>query len=210
MRYIRAAFAAIMLLGAGGPSLVQPAHAQTDNELRVRGTISAIAADSVTVLTAAGEQIAVKLSPSYNVIAYAPIRLQDVAPNAYVGVASTPQADGSFRALSVVVFPEAFRGLNEGTKGWDLGPQSRMTNATVAQLAGQPDGGREILLRFGSNAQTQRVVVTPQTVVSTFGPADKALVAVGAKVVLFAARAADGTISSGIVAVGADGKVPPV
>ena len=60
-----------------------------------------------------------------------------------------PQADGTQKALEVVVFPEAARGTGEGHRPWDLLPQSTMTNATVADLAAAPKsvrGGQQLRL----------------------------------------------------------------
>ncbi len=197
------AFAAA--LAAAGPAL-----AQTDNTLRVRGTVTAITAEALTIQTGAGESVMVKLGANHTVLGYTPIRLEDVASNAYIAAASTQLPDGSLRALSLIVFPEQMRGLNEGTKGWDLGPNSRMTNATVAQFTPGPDGTRQLSVRFGRDGQTQSLSVTPQTHIRTFAVVDRALLVVGAQAVAFATRAADGSISSGLIGIGLDGRLPPV
>lgn len=184
------------------------AFAQTDNSLRVRGSVSAIDGNELTVKTTAGQTAKVKLDATYNVLLYTPIRLEDVAPNAYVAAASAPQPDGSLRALAVVVFPEGMRGLNEGTKGWDLTPSSRMTNATIAQLVEQGDG-REITVRFDGD-ETQRIMVPERTPMASFGPADNALLKVDASVVVFATRNPDGSLSSSLIGVGKEGYLPPI
>jgi len=100
------------------------------------------------------------------------------------------------------------RGLNEGSKGWDLTPGSRMTNATVAQLVRQ-EGAREITVRYEAD-KTQKISVPERTPVASFAPTDKAVVAVGAKTVIFATRNADGTLSGGLIGIGKDGFMPPV
>lgn len=184
------------------------ASAQVDNSLRVRGTITALDGNDVTVQTTAGQSVKVKLNPNYTALLYTPIKLEDVKPNAYVAAASAPQPDGSLRALALVVFPDGMRGLNEGSKGWDLTPGSRMTNATIAQLV-QQGSGRDITVRYESD-KTQTISVPERTPVASFAATDKAAVAVGAKTVIFATRNADGTISGGLIGVGKDGFMPPV
>ncbi len=186
---------------------VTSAAAQSDNTLRVRGTVTAIAADAITVQASSGQSVTVKLKPNYGVIQYVPIKITDVVANAYVAVASQPQADGSLKALSVVVFPEAMRGMGEGTKGWDLTAGSKMTNATAGNIAAKPDG-RELTLTF--KGETQKISVPETASITTFTKVDATALRVGSKIVAFAERAADGTISSGFVGTSKDGSLPPI
>jgi hypothetical protein len=183
------------------------AQAQQSEAVRVRGTVTALGDGVVTVQTSAGQSTKVSLAKDYRVLVYTPIKFADVAPNAYVAVASSPTADGGLRALGVVVFPEAMRGLNEGTKGWDLAPGSRMTNATVGQINKQ--GAGEIVVTFGKGEE-QKIQISDSTRVATFTAGDTAAIAVGAKVVVFATKESDGSHKSGMVGVGKDGYMPPV
>ena len=41
--------------------------------------------------------------------------LSDIKKGSFVGVASMPQTDGGLRALEVLIFPEAMRGVGEAT-----------------------------------------------------------------------------------------------
>jgi hypothetical protein len=195
-----------LLLAAA--ALAAPCVQAQTTALRVRGTISAVTDKDVTVQTQAGESVKVALAEKVTVLLYTPLKLADIKPDAYVAVASLPQPDGSLRAAGLVVFPESMRGMNEGTKGWDLAPGSRMTNASVARFVAQ-GGNREITLRYeGDKTQT---VAVPETVpVTTFAPTERAALAVGAKSVVFATRTADGGLSSGMVGVGKDGLMPPI
>jgi hypothetical protein len=179
-----------------------------DNALRVRGTVSAVAGNELTVQTAAGQSVKVQLADKHTVLLYTPLKLSDIKPNSYVAVASVPQPDGSLRAVGLAVFPEGMRGLNEGTKGWDIAPGSRMTNATLAQFVEQGKGG-EVVLRY-EGSKTQKVVVNENVPVSTFAPAERSALGVGSKVVVFATRQGDGSLTSGLVGVGKDGYMPPV
>jgi hypothetical protein len=183
------------------------AQAQQGEAVRVRGTVTALSEGVITVQTAAGQRTTVSLAKDFRVLVYTPIKLTDVAPNAYVAVASSPTPEGGLRALGLVVFPEAMRGLNEGTKGWDLTPGSRMTNATVGQINQQ--GAGEIEVKFGKG-ETQKIQISDNTRVSTFTVGDVATITVGAKVVVFATKEGDGAHKSGMVGVGKDGYMPPV
>jgi hypothetical protein len=183
------------------------AQAQQGEAVRVRGTVTAVGDGAVTVQTGSGQSTKVSLAKDYRVLVYSPIKFADVAPNAYVAVASSPTPEGGLRALGVVVFPEAMRGLNEGSKGWDLTPGSRMTNATVGQINKQ--GAGEIVVKFGKGEE-QKIQITDNTRVATFVAGDAGAIAVGAKVVIFATKEADGSHKSGMVGVGKDGYMPPV
>lgn len=175
---------------------------------RVRGTVQAVAGNSLTMRTPAGQDVQIALNPDYKVLLYRPLALKDVAPNAYIGVASAPQPDGGSRALAIVVFPEPMRGMNEGNSAWDLIPGSRMSNATVAQLVGTAQTG-ELTVRF-KDERTQRIAVTERTPVSTFAPTTREALAPGARAIVFASRSADGALTATFVGVGQDGYAPPL
>jgi hypothetical protein len=183
------------------------AFAQQSEAVRVRGTISAIENNLVSVQTGAGQTTKVALTKDYRVLVYSPIKFSDVSPNAYVAVASSPSTDGGLKAMGLVVFPEAMRGLNEGTKGWDLTPGSRMTNATVGVINKQ--GNSEIVVKFGKGEE-QKIQITDQTRVSTFVAGTTGALTIGSKVVVFATKDASGSHTSGMVGVGKDGYMPPI
>ena len=44
--------------------------------------------------------------------------LSEVKPGAYIGVGAMPQADGSQKAIRVMIFPEMQRGTGEGHYPW--------------------------------------------------------------------------------------------
>ena len=51
-----------------------------------------------------------------------------------------PQANGTRRALEVLIFPESMREVGEGHYQWDLQPNSTMTNGNVEQVVTGVDG----------------------------------------------------------------------
>jgi len=100
------------------------------------------------------------------------------------------------------------KGSNEGHYPWDLQPNSMMTNATVATVAGVADG--QTLKLDYKDGGTQTIKVKPGTPIVTFQPGDRADAKVGAKVFVGAQKAADGSMTAARLNVGKDGLTPPM
>jgi hypothetical protein len=150
----------------------------------------------------------VELAPEAKVLAVVPAELGAIAAGTFVGTAAVPRPDGRLMSLEVVVFPEAMRGTGEGHYGWDLAPETTMTNATVYAAEATTDA-RALTLRYPEGERT--VVVPPQVPVVSLEPGDASLLRPGGHVFMpSAARRPDGTLSSDVVAVGKDGLVPPM
>ena len=122
-----------------------------------------------------------------------------------------PQADGTLRAVEVQVFPEAMRGVGEGSRPWDSVPNSSMTNATVDTIAEtkvDKIDGRTMSVKYKDGEK--KVFVPANVPVITYVPADKAALTTGAHVIIMATKAPDGSYSAPAVNVGRDGLVPPM
>jgi Domain of unknown function (DUF5666) len=174
---------------------------------RIRGVVEKVDDQSVMVKSRDGQTLAVKLNPNWGVVAVSKAALADIKQGTFVGVAALRQADGSFKAQEVVVFPEGMRGTGEGHYSWDLTPESTMTNATVDAIVSQVNGP-QLTLKYKDGEA--KITVPADAPIVTLGPGDKALLAPGAAVFVPAQRAADGTLSAGRVLVGKDGLVPPM
>lgn len=159
------------------------AQAPANPTQRLRGTVESSADGTLVLKERSGETLRLRLDEKFSVNEVLPIALEAIAPGSYIGTAAMPQADGSQRALEVLVFPEAARGSGEGHYPWDLQPGSTMTNATVADLAASADG-RTLRLRYKDGEKT--VVVPPGTPVVTFAPGDRSLLVPGAQVLVTA------------------------
>lgn len=181
--------------------------------VRVRATIEAIDAGSITVKDRRGEVITLVRPADMAVSEVFPIALADIKTGSYIGTAAMPQPDGTQLALEVLVFPEAARGTGEGHFPWDLQPQSTMTNATVADLAAAPasaPGGQVLRLKYKDGEKI--VIVPPNAPVVSFKPGkddEKALLVPGAKVMI-TAQEKDGKPTALRVIVGRNGFVPPM
>lgn len=182
------------------------AMAQT-TPTRLRGTITAVEGNSVTIATREGNSVSVKLADNWVVALVAPLTMADIKAGSFVGIASLG-TDADRSALEVLVFPEAMKGSNEGHYPWDLQPESMMTNATVSTVSSAADGQTLRLEYKGGGTQT--IKVKPGTPIVTFLPGERSDAKVGAKVFVGAAKAADGTLSAGRLNIGKDGLTPPM
>ena len=204
MRIVRLAvsffIAAVALLAAG------VAAAQT-TPTRLRGAITAVDGNTVTIATREGGTATVKMADNWSVNLVVPASLADVKAGTYVGIASLG-SDADRTALEVLIFPEAMRGAGEGHYAWDLLPNSMMTNATVATVASVSDGQTLKLDYKGGGTQT--IKVKPGIPIVTFQPGQRADAKPGAKVFVVAQKAADGSLTAARLAVGKDGMTPPM
>jgi hypothetical protein len=175
--------------------------------VRLRGAITAIDANTVTIAVRDGSTAEVKLADNWTVNLVVPASLSDIKQGTFVGVASLG-SDADRTALEVLVFPEAMRGAGEGHYGWDLQPNSMMTNATVATVASVSDGQTLKLDYKGGGTQT--IKLKPGTPIVTFQPGKREDAKVGAKVFIVAQKAADGSLSAARMGVGKDGLTPPM
>jgi len=190
-----------MLSGAG------VATAQAADALRVRGTVVSFAPSLLTVKTRQGGTSAIKLNAGWKISGVAGASVKDIKQGDFLGIVSVSKADGGSGALEVVVFPSALKGAGEGDRPWDLQPNSRMTNGTVADVT--DINGRAVTLTY-DNGQTKKILIPDSTPVVTFAPAMPADLKPGATVFVSARREADGTLHSSRVVVGTNGVVPPM
>ncbi|WP_395317473.1 hypothetical protein [Variovorax sp. UC74_104] len=186
------------------------ASAQNADTVRIRGTLVRVDASTLVVQARGGEVVSLARPADLAVSEVYPIKLSDIKHGSFIGTAAMPQADGTQKALEVVVFPEAARGTGEGHRPWDLLPESTMTNATVADLAAAPKsvrGGQQLHLTYKGGEKT--VVVPPDVPVVTFRPGTDALLVPGARV-LVNAQEKNGTPTALRVTAGRNGFAPPM
>jgi hypothetical protein len=127
MRLGRLGIVAIVSLGPA----VLPAQEQPE---RVRGKLTAVEGDRLSVETRAGESVAVRRKEGSDIFVVTPATLADIKAGDFVGVTSI-EAGGRSVALEVHLFAEDLRGVGEGRYAWDLVEEPNlMTNATVAAI----------------------------------------------------------------------------
>jgi hypothetical protein len=135
------------------------------------------------------------------------ISLSDIKVGSFVGATTVPGPDGSNNAVEVHVFPEEMRGTGEGSRPFDLRPNSTMTNATVAESVTGNDG-HTLLVKYKDGEK--KVVVSAETPVVTYVPADKSELKAGAKVIAFFKKLPDGSYEANRISVGLNGLTPPM
>ena len=211
LRLSSAGLATAALCGALALPQAASAQAGATPPVRIRGTIVFADAKSLVVRDRSGEVVSLARPADMPVSEVYAIKLADIKQGSYVGTAAQPQADGTQKALEVLVFPEAARGTGEGHFPWDLQPQSTMTNATVADLAAAPasvkGGGQQMRLSYKGGEKT--LLVPAGTPVVTFRPGTEALLVPGAKV-LVNAQERNGTPTALRVLAGRNGFTPPM
>jgi hypothetical protein len=187
------------LVASGVALLCFTAQAWAQEPMRVRGTVEGMDGAMYVVKTRSGDTVKVALTDKPLFVAMAKVSMADIKPGMFVG---------SLRAVEVHIFPEAMRGTGEGHRPWDLEPNSTMTNANV-EAAVSGVNGQTLTMKYKGGEKT--VAVTPQTVVVTYAPGDKAEVKPGTKIFLSAAeKKPDGTLQTARITYGKDGLTPPM
>jgi hypothetical protein len=178
-----------------------------DRQVHLRGEVTAMSGSEFTMTDRKGVKTTVKLPEQAQVMDVSRSNVAAIQENSYLGVAAAPAPEGKVRALGVMIFPEAARGLNEGHFPWDLGDKGTMTNATVAKVT-KKAGATELEMRFGD--KNQKVVLDSATVYGQFVPGKRELIMVGSKVLVIGNQTPDGATVGGFVLVGRDGFLPPI
>jgi hypothetical protein len=199
----RPLIALLMVAASTAFALAQKAPVPT----RVRGDIVSVEGDTLMVKSRAGEDFKLHMASDMLVVGIAKISLSDIKVGSFIGTTTVPGADGMPTAVEVHVFPEHMRGTGEGSRPFDLKPNSTMTNATVADSVVGNDG-HTITVKYKDGEK--KVLVTPETPVVTYVPADKTELKAGAKVIAFMKQLPDGSFEATRVSVGKDGLTPPM
>jgi len=201
------------------------ATTSTSNDSIVRGTVVSVS-DSVLTLAAPGGERRIALAPPVTVYARENADLARVTDNAFVGVTSVPQSDGTQRATEIHVFPAELRGLGEGshpiapqpggaastmTNGSVAGSRmtngsARMTNGAARMTNGASHGaaGGTMTVEYAGGSQT--ITVPPDVAVTVIAPTSTKL-APGATVVALATKQPDGSLRASRVLL--SGKTQP-
>jgi hypothetical protein len=186
--------------------LAGPAFAQSEQSIRVRGTIDAANAQSLAVTTNAGDKLTLAVPVKLLVMSAGKASLAAIKPGSFVGVAAQTQPDGSSVALEVHVFSASLRGLGVGSRPWDQGPNSTMTNGNVGSAVGT--SGRTLTVQYPGGEKTIQVPKTVPVVLVAKGSSK--MLKPGRKVIIAATRSAAGDMTMQWVIVGKPGVTPPM
>ena len=203
-RVLAGALLALGTFGSLGSAVAAEPAAQ---KIRVRGTVVALVGEQLQVKSREGDTVHIALKPGWSVAAVAKASVNDIKRGDYVGIASLPKSEGGDGALEVLIFPPQMKGMGEGSYGWDLQPNSTMTNATVGDAVKSVQGSVVTVTYHG---QDKKISIQQDTPVVTLAPATAADLKPGAVVFVPAEKGANGAISSSQVVVGKNGVVPPM
>jgi hypothetical protein len=170
------------------------AIAQAPPVVRVRATIESVDGSMLTAKSRDGSEMKIKLADNAPVNEVVKASLAGIKPNSYVAVTGMPEPDGSQKAVAILIFPEALRGLGEGHRPWDYEPNSTMTNATVADQVAGVDG-QTLTVKYKDGEQ--KVGVTSTTEIVTFAKKSAADLKPGQKIFIAATKKLpDGTLEA--------------
>ncbi len=196
------------LITIAAACLLVTTSAFAQQSARLRGTIETLDGEASAVLkTTEGQSVTLKLAPNLSVAVVVKASLADIKPGAFVGAGARPQADGSLKAIQVLIFPEAQRGTGEGHRDWSALPQTTMTNATVADTVTSVDG-QGLMLKYKDGEK--KLVIGPDANIITTKPGARSDLMVGTELVATATRNEDGSYTAARVTVGKDGVAPPL
>jgi hypothetical protein len=180
---------------------------QPPSPSRVRGAIEAVDGDVLAIKSRSGEDFKLRMTGDMQVVGIVKIALSDIKVGSFIGTTTVPGPDGTNNAIEVHVFPENMRGTGEGSRPFDLKPNSTMTNATVAESVVGNDG-HTLMVKYKDGEK--KVLVSPDTPVVTYVPADRSELKPGARIIAFFKKLPDGSFEATRVSVGRDGLTPPM
>jgi hypothetical protein len=194
LRYVVASFAAIALAASA-------AHAQTN--VRIRGTITAINGNVMSVKAGDGTDLQLALPDNVAVGVAKAVRFEDIKEGDYVGATTKPGPNGADVAVEVHYLAPT---TPPGQLAWDLSPGSRMTNANVsAKVVGIAN--HELTLQFPGG--TQKVVVPDGIPLVRAVPGTRADLVPGEYIFTVAQAGGDGALTAPRIQVSKDGVRPP-
>src|SRR3954468_4702632 len=196
-------------LGIGGLTLLATVAAAWAQQapsappVRVRGEITKVEGNVLSVKSRSGENLTVKLAEPLRVSAMVKASLADIREGTFIGVSAMPQPDGTQKAYGIHIFLEAQKGVvPDRFSEWDGRPGSTMTNANVATTVAGKDG-QDILVKYKDGEK--KVVVPPGIPIAKYVPGGAEDLKVGKKIFIGgAAKQAGGWLLAPHVAVGRD------
>jgi hypothetical protein len=174
----------------------------------VRGKVTALADNVMTVQPAKGPAQKVALAPNWSVAVMKPVAIDAIQAGSFIGTTNMPKGDGQGSALEVHVFPPGVK-MGEGHYGWDLKPGSMMTNGTVGKVVAGKKGSRELDVAYNGSGMRHIVVPAKVPVVQITG-GTRELVKVGTPVFMVVRKNPDGSMATNSVSVGENGAAPPM
>ena len=204
LQFIRPLVAAAMIAASTLYAVAQAPPTPT----RVRGTIEGVDGDTLAVKSRGGEDVKLHMTGDIKVLGITKISLADIKVGSFVGTTTGRGPTVSITRLKCMSFRKICAApARARVPTYDTRPNSSMTNATVAESVVGNDG-HTLLIKYKDGEK--KVVVSPETPVVTYVPAEKSDLKAGAKVIAFMKKLPDGSLETNRVSVGRDGLTPPM
>jgi hypothetical protein len=169
---------------------------------RVRGTITGLDGDVLSVKARDGKDVQIQLTPDAQISTTKKGTMADFKPGSYVGVTSVKGPDGRLVARRVHALGPQVPQMHGP---WDSIPDSMMTNSSIESSA-QVSGGNELTLK--NKDGEQKILVNSQTEYYTFVTGTRADLKPG-ETIFTGARNEGGKLIAQRVTVSKDGVQPP-
>jgi len=184
-----------------GLLIVGSVDAQTT--MRLRGTITAIDGNTMSVKSRDGQDVKVQLPDNVSVAVAKAIQFDDIKQGDYVGATTMAKPDGTLTAVEVHYLAPT---VPEGQGPWDLQPGSVMTNAKVSSIVVAAEK-RELTLQYKDGSA--KIHVPENAPIVRAVPGARSDLRPGEYVFAAVQTAPDGTMTAPRVQVSKDGVRPP-
>jgi hypothetical protein len=191
-------FLAVLLLGSAATQAQAPS--------RVRGTITGVDGNTLSVKSREGQDLKIDIAPNTTFAYMTAKSMSDIKPGTPLGATVVKNAEGKFVAREVHLFNVGRPIPGEGSRPWDAGPDSMMTNATVSTMA-QATQGNEITLTYKGGEQ--QVILPPGVPIVMAVDSDRSAVVAGEYAYISVTAAPDGKLTATRIQVSRDGVKPP-
>jgi hypothetical protein len=170
--------------------------------VRLRGTITSLDGDVLSVKTREGKDVKLQLAPDAQVVTTKKVSADEFKPGSYVGVTSLKGADGHLVAKRVHALGPQVPQMHGA---WDSIPGSTMTNSNITGIT-KMGNGSELTLK--NKDGEQKILVNSETEYYNFVPGTRADLKRG-ETIFTGARVEGDKFMTQRVAVSKDGVKPP-
>jgi hypothetical protein len=154
---------------------------------RYAGTVTAVAADHLTVKDKDGKVSDVPLARTWTAVATHPVDIEAIKPGSFVATANTDIDADTGKSIELRVFEPGNKG-GEGSRPMAQ-PHTTMTNATV-QTVTKGAQGRELVVSYPGG--TRHIIVPPDVQVIGNVPVDRDSIKPGDEISAFGVKGDDG------------------
>jgi hypothetical protein len=176
------------LAAAPALALAQPAaNGAPPAFTRYAGTVTAVAADHLTIKAQDGKTTEVPLSRTWTAVATRPVDIESIKPGSFVATANTNIDADTGKSIELRVFEPGNKG-GEGSRPMAQA-NTTMTNATV-QTVTKGAQGRELVVAYPGG--TRHIIVPPDVQVIGSFPIDRDSIKPGDAISAFGVKGDDG------------------